>query len=759
VGERVVLTEQDYILGGQAAWEGSRSADSPAATAISAITSQLSRMSNVTILRRTTAVGYYDHDVISLVERTARATPRERFWIVRARRVVLATGVTEQPLLFDHNDRPGIMLAGAARQYVRRYGVAPGRRVIVATNNNSAYDAATDLREAGVNIAAIVDTRKEVPDALRTAMRALGIEVLAASVPVDTTGFGALSGVHIGTLSGDGRAVQSTRAFDCDSLLVSGGWNPTLHLYAQAGGKLAFNEASGALQPAIRHASIEIVGAAAGAGAEAIGPRASPVGNSRRQWVDLLHDVTVADLELALREHYTSVEHVKRYTTVGMAADQGKTSSTATIDILARLRGVHPAEMGYTTQRPPFTPVTLGAIVGRDFGERFSPSRLLPMQDWHLAHGALAQDLGEWRRPVAYLRPGESREQACQREARAVRASAGLFDSSPLGKIEVRGPDALTFVDRFYINNLQTLTPGRVRYGLMLRESGVIFDDGTVAMLAPDHLIITTTSGNASKVDAWLEEWRQCEWSHLRVATTAVTEQWATVSVTGPKARTLVSKLQTDIDLSPRAFPHMTMREGRLLGLPARIYRVSFTGELTYEINVPASAGPRLWEALVEAGDSDGAQPLGLDAMMLLRLEKGFLHVGTDTDGTTVPEDVGWGKVAAGKSAHYIGKRSLLLPENVKPDRLQLVGLTSTVGNALVAGSHLRLPQSNRATDGWITSAGYSIQTGAPVALAMLRTGRQQLGSAVSVHDSGRVTTANVVATPFFDPSSQRMNA
>lgn len=758
-GERVVLAEQDNILGGQAAWDGRPGADLPTVTPIPAITDQLSRMSNVTILRRTTAVGYYDHDVVTLVERTARATPRERYWIARARRVVLATGATEQPLLFDHNDRPGVMLAGAARQYVRRYGVAPGRKVVVATNNNSAYDTARDLREAGISIAAIVDTRREIPDALRAAMGVLEVEVLAASVPVDTGGFNALRSVSVGRLSSDGRGVHSTRSFDCDALLVSGGWNPTLHLYAQAGGKLAFDEASGAFQPATRHASIEIVGAAANTGTQTIGTRASPVGNSRRQWVDLLHDVTVADLELALRERYTSVEHVKRYTTVGMAADQGKTSSTATIDTLARLRGVHPAEMGYTTQRPPFTPVTLGAIVGRDFGERFAPSRLLPMHDWHLAHGALSQDFGEWRRPVAYLQPGESREQACQREARAVRDSAGLFDSSPLGKIEVRGPDALQFVDRFYINNLQTLAPGRVRYGLMLRESGVIFDDGTVAMLAPDHLIITTTSGNACKVSGWLEEWRQCEWPHFRVATTVVTEQWATVSVTGPKARTIVSKLETDIDLAPQAFPHMTMREGRLLGVPARIYRVSFTGELTYEVNVPASAGPPLWNALVEAGDSEGAQPLGLDAMMLLRLEKGFLHVGTDTDGTTVPEDVGWGKVAAGKAAHYIGKRSLSIPENVKSDRLQLVGLTSTTSNALVAGSHLRLAQSNRATDGWITSAGSSVQTGVPVALAMLRAGRQQLGNEVSVHDSGRVSRAKVVATPFFDPSSQRMNA
>jgi sarcosine oxidase subunit alpha len=475
--------------------------------------------------------------------------------------------------------------------------------------------------------------------------------------------------------------------------------------------------------------------------------------------VDLRHDVTVSDLELAIRENYASVEHVKRYTTVGMSVDQGKTSNVAAIEIIARLRGMKPSELGHTTLRPPYTPVTLGAIVGRGTGERFSPSRLLPMHAWHIAHGAVLEDYGEWRRPVAYLRGGESRHAGIAREARAVRSAAGLFDGSSLGKIEVQGPDALEFLDHFYINNLATLKPGRARYGLMLRESGVILDDGTVVMLAPDRYLITTTSGNASRVVAWLEEWHQCEWPHLRVAIMPVTDQWATLSLAGPRAREILCKLETDIDLSGVAFPHLGMREGHLLGQPARIYRVSFTGELTEEINVPAGVGQSLWDAILEAGTPAGLQPLGIEALLLMRLEKGFLHIGSDTDGTTVPDDVGWGKVAADKSADFIGKRSLHLPENARPDRLQLVGLTGESGADIVVGSHLRLTGSNEVTDGWVTSAGRAVLTGEPIALAVLRAGRRQVGAQVSVHDAGNTTRARVVTPPFFDLSGERMNA
>jgi sarcosine oxidase subunit alpha len=808
-GARVVLVEQDFSLGGRVAWDEATIGDKKAADWLSATAAELAGLTAAKVLTRTTAVASFDHNVFALLERLPVAShrlPRERLWIVRAERLVLATGTIEQPLIFDHNDRPGILLAGSARQYLKRYGVAAGSNVLIATNNDSAYQLAEELSKASVRVVAVTDSRREseVPPSLRSELRRSGIRFFPRSIPVDTQGFSALKGVRVGRLATDSRGVEAYQTFRCDALAVSGGFAPALQLFAQAGGKLHYDETSGSLRPSAAHPSIQIVGSAAGV--VPIGPRVSPVGNTRRQWVDLLHDVTVADLELALRENYTSVEHVKRYTTVGMAPDQGKTATAAALGVLGKLRGVSSTELGYTTFRPPVTPVTLGAIAGREIGEQFAPRRQLPMHDWHLTHGAVMQDFGAWQRAVAYVREGETREQAMLREARAVRTAAGLFDGSSLGKIEIRGPDALEFLDRFYINNLKTLKPGRVRYGLMLRETGILFDDGTVVALAPDHLLLTTTSGNAGRVYQWLEEWHQCEWPNLRVAITPVTEQWATVSLAGPRARRILSKFDCDIDLSNAAFRHLSMREGRLLGLPARIYRVSFTGELTYEINVPADSASRLWATLLADGAPEGLQPFGMDALTLMRLEKGFLHIGSDTDGTTVPDDVGWGKVAAAKAADFIGKRSLTLPEHMRSDRLQLAGLVMTSapwresderpatdltrvdaawyggavrapgGTALkhpperqaaapdvrpfIIGSHLKLHDSTNATDGWITSAGVATTTGEPIALAMLRGGRERVGAEVTVFDAGKpIARAKVMNPPFYDPPGDRMNA
>ena len=758
-GARVLLVDQDHSFGGEALWNGAILDGLPAPRWLAATLDQLEKFNHVQLLSRTTATGYYDHNVIALLERVHRprsGAPRERYHMVRAQRVVLATGAIEQPLIFANNDRPGVMLAGAARQYLRRYGVALGSRVLIATNNDSAYALARDLKAAGVAVLGLADTRHQIPQDARAILSALSIPLFPASIPVDTRGFAGLRQVTLGGVSQDGTRIESRQSVRCDALAVSGGFNPTLHLYAQAGGKLAYDAPSGSLRPVTTHRSIEILGTAAGQ--HVVGPRVSPEGDPKRQWVDLLHDVTVADLKLALRENYTSVEHVKRYTTVGMAADQGKTSAAATLQLLGKLRGTPASELGHTTLRPPFTPVTLGAIAGREIGNLFAPRRLLPMHDWHVAHGALLHDFAGWQRPVVYQRPGETREQATRRETRTVRTTAGLFDGSPLGKIEIHGPDALEFLDRFYINDLTTLKPHRARYGFMLRESGHIFDDGTVVMLAPDHLLVTTTSGNAGRVGLWLEEWHQCEWPQLRVAIMPVTENWATVSIAGPQARAILTRLATDIDLSPTAFPHLALREGHLMDVPTRIYRVSFTGELSYEINVPTEEGVRIWEALTACGAPDGLQPLGLDALLQLRLEKGFLHLGTDTDGTTVPDDVGWGRVAANKKRDYIGKRSLRLPENIKPDRLQLVGLAGGASGSFTVGSHLRMHGSTNATDGWITSAGTTALTGEPIALAMLRSGRTHIGSDIEVYDSGIPSMRTRVADPlFFDPAGDRM--
>jgi sarcosine oxidase subunit alpha len=759
-GAAVVLVEQDRRLGGGIEWDTKMRPAHLSASLVADRINELKRLANVRIMKRTTATGLYDHRVVTLVERVAtgkQGAPRERFWTVRAKKVILATGQIEQPLIFANNDRPGTFLASAASEYLHRYGVAVGSRVLVATNNDSAYSVATELADAGIEVRGLVDSRHEIDPVLIRPLILREIPHYSGTMPINTSGFSALRSVMLGELSRDGSVVTKTCSVACDALLVSGGFNPALQLYAQAGGKLTFDSLSGSLRPSASLPSVEIIGWAGEP--VSIGPRIAPVGNPRRQWVDLLHDVTVADLELALEENYTSVEHVKRYTTVGMAADQGKTSQAPTLEVLGRLQNVSAATLGHTTLRPPLVPVTLGAIAGREIREHFSPHRRLPLHDWHLVNGALIQEFGEWLRPVVYLKGGKTREASVQREALQVRRSAGLLDGSSLGKIEVHGPDAGVFLDRFYINDLTTLKPYRARYGLMLKETGIIFDDGTVVMLAPDRYLITTTSSNAGRVAQWLEEWRQCEWPALRVAIVPVTDAWATLSLAGPKARQILEKIPSNIDLSPSSFPHLSMREGKLLGMPARVYRVSFTGELTFEINIPADRAGELWDSIMAAGNGT-VKPLGLDALTLLRLEKGFLHLGSDTDGTTVPDDVGWGNVAAKKRGDFIGKRSLQLPEHRRPDRLQLVGLKGETQAPLVIGSHLRVTESVHPTDGWVTSAGLTVDERQPIALALVRGGRGRLGQSVELYDAGKqVARAKIVSPPFYDPAGDRMNA
>ena len=754
-GKRVMLIDQDLRWGGMAAWDGSIVEGVPAEEWLRRSLQELQRMPDVRLMLSTVAVGCYDYGVVTLVETgAARAFVRERFWTVKARCMILATGAIEQPLVFCNNDRPGVMLAGAARRYLAMQAIAPGRHIVIATNNDSAYSLARELYLAGIKPVAMLDSRTTLAPARLIDLQAMSIPLHLGCLPIDTQGFGALSKVSFTDPAGAGKV----RRLACDALLVSGGWNPSLHLLAQAGGRLRFDESTRAFAPTNPVAGIDVVGSASlPVAIDAVGPRISRWGDTSRQWVDLLHDVTVADLELASRENFSSMEHMKRFTTVGMAADQGKTSAAASVEIVASLNGCSAADFAPTTLRPPFVPVTLGAIAGRSLGERFAPARVLPVHEWHLQHGAVIEDFGEWKRPALYLHGAETRAEAIGREARAVRTAAGLFDGSPLGKIEVRGPDALKFLDRFYINNLGTLKVGLARYGIMLRESGVIFDDGIVAMLAADHFVITTTSGNAARVAAWLEEWHQCEWPQLEVVCMPVTEQWATLSLAGARSREILADVGTDIDLSNAAFPHSSVRCGRVLGLPSRVYRVSFTGELTYEINVASGDALHLCESLMKAGARYGLSALGLEALLLLRLEKGFLHVGTDTDGATVPRDVGWGKVAAAKTSDFIGRRSLSLPEYVREDRLQLVGLKSQ--RDMTVGSHVRLAESTTGTDGWVTSAGRTALTREPIALAVLRGGLKRAGETVDLHDEGRIVSATVASFPFFDPAGVRMNA
>ncbi len=791
-GLSVIVAEQDSECGGRLLATNTLINEAPVTVWFASVLGELAASRSVTLLTMTTCFGLYDHGTAGLLQRldtgNQPAAARQRYWRVHAKQTLLATGAIEQPLVFDENDLPGVMLAGAIRHYANRYGVAAGRHIVLATNNDSAYLAALDLVAAGAPVRLIVDCRTEAPADLARWLRAQEVEVRAAASVAKAIGRRRLERV----------ALDSGEEIACDALGMSGGWLPALHLWSQARAPLAYDETSRGFLPKDSLPPLQAAGSLNGCAtldasfADAmdavrralehtgrpdellvarptvqeatvslevgVPPRIAE-GNSGRQWLDYLHDVTVADVEVALQEGYEHIEHLKRYTTCGMAADQGKTSNLNALLAVAEKVSKSPREVGTTTFRPPYTPVTLGAIAGRQGGARYAPRRLPPAHAEHEETGALWREAGGWLRPACYPAKGETERQAVQREASAVRAGVGIFDASPLGKLEVTGPDAAKFLDRFYVNSIAKLEDGRVRYGLMLDDNGVIIDDGTVARLGRERFIVTTTSGGAARIAAWLEEWRQCEWPDLEVFVTPVTTQWATYAIAGPRARQLLARFRTDIAFDGRSMPHLSMRVGRFAGAPARLYRVSFSGELGYEINVPARFGAPLWKALLKAGADFGVTPYGFETALLLRLEKGYLHVGVDTDGTTAPGDVGWDAVVARRKGDFIGKRSLLRIDNLRADRLQLVGLTDADPRVLVPGAHLRLSGTTVGSDGWVTSAAHSPAIGKPIALALLRGGRARLGGKVAVHDLESKGEATIVSQVFLDPEGKRLHA
>lgn len=769
-GRPVLLVEA------HAEWGGSVSArdliaGTPAHQWVDAAIADLAAMPHVTLLPRTMAIAYQDHNFVTLAERLsdhlpppARTGPRQRLWKVRAAEVVLATGAFERPLVFPGNDLPGVMLAGAAARYCEGFGVAPGRRVVVATNNDRAWQAALDLARAGVAIAAILDARSDIPAALRREAEALGMAVLAGHTVAAARGGRRLKRILARPLDAKGRVGGQGRWLACDALLMSGGWNPAVHLHSQAGGALSWDEGLASFIPAAQPQACRSVGAAAGDIDGAVRPlwqvRGPSENPSPGSFVDFQNDVTAADIALAGREAYRSVEHLKRYTTLGMASDQGKTSNVNGLAIMGEVLGKAPAEVGTTRFRPPFDPTPLGLFAGHRRGETLAPRRHLPAADAHQALGAAWEEYGGWMRPACYPRPGEGEAAAIAREVHAVRASAGLFDASPLGKIEVAGPDAATLLDRVYVGTVSTLKVGRCRYGLMLNEQGIVYDDGVIARVSENRFLVGTTSGKAALVAAMLREWLQCEWIDLAVAVEDVTTSWAVMNIAGPAARDILRALDSDIDLSGDAFPHLAYREGRILGVRCRIQRVSFSGELSFEIAVPARAGQALHERLMAAGAPFGLQPFGVESLMVLRTEKGFLHFGTDTDGTTLPQDIGFGGPVHSKKSDFVGRRSCLRPDGQRTDRRQFVGLASCDGTLLPVGGHvLAVGASPPAeSEGWVTSSIQSPTLGRPHALALVVAGTARMGEEVTVWDLGQAYRARIVAPCAYDPEGARMN-
>jgi sarcosine oxidase, subunit alpha len=799
-GVDVVLIEQERELGGRLFAERNR--NDGMMQWLEAAANELAQMATARVLTRTLVAGYYDHNVLTAVDQSDADHVQgrvERFWCIRAQEVVLATGAIEQPLLFGGNDRPGIMLAGAVRAYLNRFAVAVGRNVVIATNNDDAYQTAFDLHDRGMSVAAIIDVRPDAGPAIAQGVSERRLAVHRSSGIVSTFGSPAVTAVSIATLATPSARTGARTRIECDAVAMSAGWNPTVHLYSQAGGTVKYDSGLACFVPECCRQRVRIVGAAnaefsitaglesgtrAGHEAAAASRGESPpaavtmdyrrdsfsikpvrrtaIGVASRQWVDFQHDVTVADIELAVRENYVSIEHLKRYTTNGMSVDQGKTSNLNAIELLAEFSGRSPTEVGTTTFRPQFAPVSLGAIAGGAQGELYAPARHLPAHAWHVSQAAFMDDYGGWTRPAYYASSGAPRERAIEQEVVAARNQLALFDGSPLGKIEVRGRDAAVFLDRMYVNNALSLEPGKVRYGLMLNENGIVIDDGVFARLSDEHYLLSTTGANADRIAIWLDEWSQCEWPELEVIIVPVTTEWAVLTLAGARSRSLLQQLPSDIDFSAAAFPHMSIRTGHLCGNCTRVQRVSFSGELSYEISVPASHATALYEQLTTRGAQFGLRPVGVESWLVLRLEKGFLHVGSDTDGTTNALDVGFGPLIDKKSGDFVGRRSLRRAHDQRETRRQLVGLEPIEpGGVLRAGAHVTSSGRNgeRRSEGFITSATFSPSLGRSIGLGLLERGRNRLGEAVTVFDAGQETRARIVSPSFFDPTGERMRA
>ncbi|WP_077490841.1 FAD-dependent oxidoreductase [Sinomonas mesophila] len=830
-GARVILIDDQPELGGSLLTSPAETVDGvPAPEWIAAAAAELAAADEVTVLNRTNAFGSYDSNyVVALESRTdhlgtekarelnAQGVSRQRLWHIRAQQVVLATGAHERPVVFADNDRPGVMLASAARTYLNRYGVRPGSSAVVFTTNDSAYAGALDLAAAGVAVPAVVDARAE-KSAVALAAEAAGLRVISGSAVAGTeAGAGTrLGAVVVRGLSAAGELTGEAERIEADLLAVSGGWSPVVHLFSQRQGKLRWDEDLAGFVPASSVAAQQVVGSARGsyalgdcvaegahagavaafnagfvteAGVHASSLPTNPATASaptRQVWlvpgetgepgewtthfVDFQRDQSVHDVLRATGAGMRSVEHVKRYTSISTANDQGKTSGVNAIGVIAAaLKGENGEApgiggIGTTTFRAPYAPIAFAAVAGRKRGDLFDPERITSAHPWHVANGAEFELVGQWLRPWYFPQPGESMDDAVLRECRAVRESVGFMDATTLGKIEIWGADAGEFLNRIYTNAFKKLAPGMARYGVMCGPDGMIFDDGVTLRLDQDRFFMTTTTGGAAKVLDWLEEWHQTEWPELDVNFTSVTEQWTTVAVVGPKSRAVISKLAPELDVDNEAFPFMAWRETTLAsGIPARVCRISFSGELAFEINVATWYGLKVWEDVAEAGAEFNITPYGTETMHVLRAEKGYPIVGQDTDGTVTPQDAGMEWIVS-KAKDFVGKRSYSRIDTARTDRKHLVSLTPV-------DPSFRLPEGTQVIEqgistspaygpvpmqGHVTSSYHSAALGRSFALALIKNGRNRIGETLTAVAGDRLVDVLVGETVLFDPEGKR---
>ncbi|MGA4474757.1 sarcosine oxidase subunit alpha [Ectopseudomonas chengduensis] len=814
-GARVILADEQEEFGGSLLDTRETLDGKPAADWVAQAIAELKTLPEVTLLSRATVNGYHDHNFLTIHQRLTdhlgevapMGQARQRMHRVRAKRVVLASGAHERPLVYANNDVPGNMLAGAVSTYVRRYGVAPGQELVLSTNNDYAYRVVLDWLDAGRKVVAVADARSNPRGSWVEEARARGVRILTGSAVVEARGSKRVTGARICAIDAKAHKVTSPgEVVDCDLIVSSGGYSPVVHLASHLGGRPEWREDilgfvpgpgngiqqridAGAVNGVFALGDVLANGfeagakAAAEAGYKAVSgslpqaearqeepmlalfqvPHDKSTARAPKQFVDLQNDVTAAGIELATREGFESVEHVKRYTALGFGTDQGKLGNINGLAIAARSMGISIVQMGTTMFRPNYTPVTFGAVAGRHCGELFDAKRYTAMQAWHVKNGAEFEDVGQWKRPWYFPKNGEDLHAAVARECLAVRNSVGILDASTLGKIDIQGPDAREFLNRVYTNAWTKLDVGKARYGLMCKEDGMVFDDGVTACLADNHFVMTTTTGGAARVLEWLEIYHQTEWPELKVYFTSVTDHWATMTLSGPNSRKLLAKV-TDIDLDKDAFPFMSWKEGLVGGVPARVFRISFTGELSYEVNVQADYALGVWEQIIEAGKEFDLTPYGTETMHVLRAEKGFIIVGQDTDASVTPDDLNMGWcVGRTKPFSWIGKRGMNRDDCLREDRKQLVGLKPVNPNqVLPEGAQLVFdPKQSIPMQmvGHVTSSYMSAAMGYSFAMAVVKGGLKRMGERVFAPlADGSLIEAEICSSVFYDPKGDRQN-
>ena len=774
-GAKVILAEDKHRFGGSLLMDDVSIDNLSGKDWADKIISELKEMPNVTVKNRSQIFGYYDHNMLVMFERTgdhlekkSEFTPRQRLWYIRCKEVILSTGSIERPIVFGNNDTPGVMLSSGAKEYMKVYGVLVGRKPIIFTNNDSAYETAIEFKNNGAD-PLILDTRKEQVSDLINEAKNKGINIKFNHAVIKANGYKKVKSATIGELSEDKTKYDNISTVKCDCICVSGFWTPSVHLTSQSGNKLKFNKEIDAFIPDKSKQNEITVGAANGsftlhdsinAGFHAGNEVSKKINNKNvdvqiptvtekkhnthdkfwcaplpknikaKRFVDFQNDVSVTDIEIALREGYRSIEHVKRYTTLGMATDQGRTSNLNGLQLVSNIENKIVPEVGHTTFRPPFTPVTIGTIVGREVGKHFMPTRLTPMHNWHIKNNAVFVDAGAWKRPRYYKIGNENMLEAANREAKNVRDKVGICDVTTLGKIDVKGPDAAEFLNRVYTNAWMKLPIGKARYGVMLREDGMVMDDGTTTRISENHYHMTTTTAQAANVLSHLEYYLQIVWPELNVNVLSTTEQWAGAALAGPKSRDVLAKLFPNLNVSNESLPFMGFTEGDLFGVPARIFRISFSGELAYEINVKSDHGLFMWEKIMENGKEFGIQPYGTEALSTLRIEMGHV-AGPELDGRTIPFDVSLDGMVS-KKKDFIGKRSLSKSAFNQSDRQKIVGLVPIDRKTSIPeGSHLVIDKNAKLPNpklGHVSSSCWSVENNNPFSLAILKDGKNMIG-------------------------------